>query len=102
MKHKTGWMAAMITIAAMAAQAQIASGSATVATAGSGNTVFPEQIVYPVGSPGLLQTRNGDVATSRRELGTVMGFVGSSANGGSYTSPIDGVTTTWVEKDSWL
>lgn len=69
---------------------------------GSGNIVFPEQIVYHAGWPGLVQTRNGDAASPRRELGAVMGFVGSSANGGSYTSPIDGVTTTWAERDSWL
>ena len=46
--------------------------------------------------PGLLQTRNDDASTGRRELGPVMGFVT-----GSYTSPIDGVTSTWSAKDTW-
>lgn len=81
--------------AAMVVNAQIANGSATVGASG-GNGVFPEQQVFPAGSPGLTQMRNGDETTKRRELGPVMGFTTSS-----YTSPIDGVTTTWAAKDSW-
>lgn len=95
-------LASFLFLAALAAHAQIATGSATPRTTGTGNSVFPEQQVFPGGLPGLFQTRNRDVATVRRELGPVMGFVfGESGTGGSYTSPLDGVVTTWAEMDSW-
>lgn len=89
------FLSSILLLAAASAQAQIAVGGATVAMSGGGAT-FPEPFANPL--PGLWQRqrRNGNGPSMRRELGPAMGFVS-----GSYTSPIDGVTTTWAEKDSW-
>ena len=86
-------LTALLLAAAAAAHAQIATGSATPTADG---TAFPARIEQNV--PGLTQVRNGDASTSRRELGPVMGFIGLST---VYTSPIDGVQSSWAQKDSW-
>ena len=90
-------LASLLLPAALAAHAQIATGSATVGA--GGNTVFPPRIYK---APGLVQIRNGNLSTVRRELGPVMGFVnGKIGSVGSYTSPLDGVVSTWSQNDSW-
>lgn len=91
-------LASFLFLAALAAHAQIATGSATVGA--GGNAVFPPRVQAV--SPGLVQIKNGDGSTARRELGPVMGFVnGKNGSGGSYTSPLDGVESTWSQNDSW-
>lgn len=86
---------AAVTTLAFPAHAQIASGSATVGAGGGGATLTKPFFGIP--QPGLWQYRKGDSSPGRRELGPVMGFTTSS-----YTSPIDGVITTWGEKDTWI
>ena len=93
-------LASFLFFAALAAHAQIATGSATVGA--GGNTVFPPRIYK---APGLVQIRNGNLSTVRRELGPVMGFVNGENRSygpvGSYVSPLDGARTTWAENDTW-
>lgn len=93
-------LASLLLPAALAAHAQIATGSATVGA--GGNAVFPPRICK---APGLVQIRNGNLSTVRRELGPVMGFVNGENRSygpvGSYVSPLDGARTTWAENDTW-